>query len=783
MTRAATGAATEAAAGAARRLIAGALVWSLSGLGAAAQISLKNSCSDYLFQTTHDYAYWRHAAVTFDGQAGAFLVDRDFGLVFSASHAFRYDTAAGRVQPDRYAPAVDQKFRVIHRNEAADFVIMLPVGRNPFQDTDAPEFELATDNGAMWPGNAALNLRGAKGGPAEATPLQVRDFVLTRMLRSGDGAECAAPKAPVCCTEKCLQFASDHVAGDSGGPVYAPTGAVHAFLTSKRTNQGHAVPLALVRADVLSVGRKLLAGEIPGQAADFPWLAKAVAAYERRRATVERFIDDGGAVPSPAGLKRMMNPQGRARISNVTLALLLDAFGIAGFSTGAGGTLSDREDLVRILACAGFDRGLSASADQLAAANAVRIASGPAPDPGVIRVGIIHSLSGSMAAAEAPLSEAMLFLIDRQNRRGGLLGRRLVPVVADPASDWPLFAQKAERLSAAQRVDVVFGGRTTVSRKSMLPVFEAQNAILFYPARYEGEESQRNLFYTGAVPNQNAIPAAEWLAQTEGVERWALVGTDHVYARVTNRILSGWLRSRGVAAADIMTSYRPFGFAEWDGAVEEIRRFAEGGGRTAVLSTVTGADNAAFYAALARQEVSPRDIPVMALALEQADYAGPEDGAQAGRLVAGSYFPSVDLEASGDFDAAWREYRSDDSLRVDEAIEAQLIGFSMWAKAVEAAGTTAADAVIDAMVGVSVPNLTGGLATMLPNHHITKPLLIGEMTGKGEVAIIHRSAGLIAGDAWSDYLPESAGLISDWRSPVRCGDFDVRSGKCGRAGQ
>ncbi|WP_102960135.1 urea ABC transporter substrate-binding protein [Mangrovicella endophytica] len=398
-----------------------------------------------------------------------------------------------------------------------------------------------------------------------------------------------------------------------------------------------------------------------------------------------------------------------------------------------------------------------------------------------IKVGILHSLSGTMAISETTLKDAMLMLIDEQNKKGGLLGKKLEPVVVDPASDWPLFAEKARELISQQKVAATFGCWTSVSRKSVLPVFKELNSILFYPVQYEGEESERNVFYTGAAPNQQAIPAVDYL-MNEGVERWVLEGTDYVYPRTTNKILEAYLKAKGVAAEDIKVNYTPFGFSDWQTEVSAIKEFGAGGKKTAVVSTVNGDANVPFYKELANQGISAEDTPVVAFSVGEEELAGIDTKPLVGHLAAWNYFQSVDNPANAEFIAKWKAFTKNDKRVTNDPMEAHYIGFNMWVKAVEAAGTTDPDKVIDAMVGVSVPNLTGGYSSMGANHHITKPVLIGEIQDDGQFEVVYETPGLVLGDEWSDYLPESKPLIADWRAPMSCGNFNTETGKCGGAG-
>ncbi len=384
-----------------------------------------------------------------------------------------------------------------------------------------------------------------------------------------------------------------------------------------------------------------------------------------------------------------------------------------------------------------------------------------------------------MAISETALKDTMLMLIEKQNEAGGVLGRQLEPVVVDPASNWPLFAEKARELLEKEKVDVIFGNWTSVSRKSVLPVVEELNGLLFYPVQYEGEESSENVFYTGAAPNQQAIPAVDYLMNDLGVERWVLAGTDYVYPRTTNKILETYLKDKGVAAGDIMINYTPFGHSDWQTIVSDIKKFGSAGKKTAVVSTINGDANVPFYRELGNQGISATDIPVVAFSVGEQELSGIDTAPLVGHLAAWNYFMSVDNDANYDFIDAWVAYKDDDAAVTNDPMEAHYIGFNMYVEAVKKAGTTDVDEVKDAIIGVSVPNLTGGYATMMPNHHITKPVLIGEIQDNGQFSVVWETPSTVAGDAWSDFLPGSKDLISDWRAPLRCGNFNVVTGKCG----
>jgi urea transport system substrate-binding protein len=375
----------------------------------------------------------------------------------------------------------------------------------------------------------------------------------------------------------------------------------------------------------------------------------------------------------------------------------------------------------------------------------------------------------------------MLMLIDEQNKKGGVLGKKLEAVVVDPASNWPLFAEKAKELIEKDKVSVVFGCWTSVSRKSVLPVFKELDSILFYPVQYEGEESERNVFYTGAAPNQQAIPAVDYLMSADGgsVKRWVLEGTDYVYPRTTNKILAAYLKLKGVPDEDVMINYTPFGFSDWQTEVSKIKAFGSAGKKTAVVSTINGDANVPFYKELGNQGIKATDIPVVAFSVGEEELAGLDTKPLVGHLAAWNYFESIDTPANKDFIAKWHEFTKKANRTTNDPMEAHYIGFNMWVKGVEKAQSFEADKVIPAMIGVSVPNLTGGLSTMMPNHHITKPVYIGEIQGDGQLNTVWQTPGTVVAQEWSPYLEGSRDLIADWRPPMSCGNFNVKTGKCG----
>ena len=394
-----------------------------------------------------------------------------------------------------------------------------------------------------------------------------------------------------------------------------------------------------------------------------------------------------------------------------------------------------------------------------------------------IKIGVLHSLSGTMAISETTLKDAMLMLIEEQNKKGGVLGKKLEAVVVDPASNWPLFAEKARELIGKDKVVAVFGCWTSVSRKSVLPVFKELNSVLFYPVQYEGEESERNVFYTGAAPNQQAIPAVDYLVKEEKVERWVLAGTDYVYPRTTNKILEAYLKSKGVKSEDIMINYTPFGHSDWQTIVADIKKFGSAGKKTAVVSTINGDANVPFYKELepGRQGDGHPRRGILG-----------RRGRACGHRHQAARRPSRRLELLRNHQHARQQglhrkvegFHQERQARHQRSDGSALIGFNMWVKAVEKAGSTDPDKVIPAIVGVQVPNLTGGIAEMLPNHHVSKPVFIGEIKDNGQFDVVWKTEGLVPGDAWSKHLDGSKDLIADWKT-LNCGNYNTVTKKCG----
>ena len=386
---------------------------------------------------------------------------------------------------------------------------------------------------------------------------------------------------------------------------------------------------------------------------------------------------------------------------------------------------------------------------------------------GPIKVGVLHSLSGTMAISETVLKDTVLMAIDELNAKGGLLGRKLEAVVVDPASNWPLFAEKARQLISQDKVAAVFGCWTSVSRKSVLPVFEQLNSLLFYPVQYEGEELSKNVFYTGAAPNQQAIPAVEYLMSKDGGEakRWVLLGTDYVYPRTTNKILRAFLKSKGVAEADIMEEYTPFGHADYQTIIAKIKKFAGEGKRTAVVSTINGDSNVPFYKELGNQGLKATDVPVVAFSVGEEELRGVDTKPLVGHLAAWNYFMSLKNPANDDFVKKWTAYAKakgiaghKDKPITNDPMEATYIGFNMWAQAVAKAKSVETDKVIAAMAGQTFKAPSGITSKMdEKNHHLHKSVFIGEVQADGQFKVVWKTPGPVKANPWSPFIPENKG--------------------------
>lgn len=376
----------------------------------------------------------------------------------------------------------------------------------------------------------------------------------------------------------------------------------------------------------------------------------------------------------------------------------------------------------------------------------------PAQSGEAVRVGILHSSSGTMAISETALRDTMLMLIEQQNARGGVLGRPLEAVVYNPDSNWQLYAQHARQMIELDQVAVIFGCWTSASRKAVLPVVEEQDSLLFYPVQYEGQESSKNIVYVGATPNQQALPAIDYLREHRGIERWILAGTDYVYPRTTNRILAAYLADLGVPKEDVLLHYSPFGYQDWREPVARFRRFAAAGGKTAIVSTLNGDANIGFYRALQAQGVAASELPVLAFSVGEQELSGIDSVGLEGHLAAWNYFMRLDTPANKAFIEGWREYTGLADAVTNDPMEAHLLGFSLWVQAVEAAGTVEAPAVREALLGMQVWSLGGAELTVRDNNHMDKQAIVAEITADGGLSPIWKSPGVISPLPWSPYL-------------------------------
>ena len=409
-----------------------------------------------------------------------------------------------------------------------------------------------------------------------------------------------------------------------------------------------------------------------------------------------------------------------------------------------------------------FIKRISTLAGAIALSGGLGLASTSVLAQNTIKVGVLHSLSGTMAISETVLKDVTLMAIEEINAKGGLLGKKLEPVVVDPASNWPLFAEKGRQLLSQDKVAVTFGCWTSVSRKSVLPVYEELNGLLFYPVQYEGEELSKNVFYTGAAPNQQAIPAVEYLMSKDGgsAKRFVLLGTDYVYPRTTNKILRAFLHSKGITDADIMEEYTPFGHSDYQTIIGKIKKFAGEGKKTAVVSTINGDSNVPFYKELGNQGLKATDVPVVAFSVGEEELRGVDTKPLVGHLAAWNYFMSIKSPANDEFKKKWAAYAKKmklpnaDKPLTNDPMEAAYIGINMWAQAVTKAKTTDVDKVIAAMAGQTFKAPSGIVSTMDPkNHHLHKAVFIGEVKADGQFNVVWKTPGPVKAKPWSPYIP------------------------------
>ena len=380
-----------------------------------------------------------------------------------------------------------------------------------------------------------------------------------------------------------------------------------------------------------------------------------------------------------------------------------------------------------------------------------------------VKIGILHSLTGTMAISETSLRDAVLMAVKEINKSGGVLGKQIEPVVVDPASDWPRFADKARELINKEHVAVTFGCWTSVSRKSVLPVYEEYNQLLFYPVQYEGEEQSKNVFYTGAAPNQQLIPAAKYMMD-QGVTKFYLLGTDYVFPRTANKVLKAFLLAKNVPEANIAEEYTPFHHQDYQTIVGKIKTFAQGG-KACVLSTINGDSNVPFYKEFASQGLTSTDCPIMAFSVAEDELRAMDVPPLVGHLACWNYFMSIDTPENQKWVKNFQQYCADEKLpggadRVtDDPIEAAYFGVYVWKAACEKAGSFDVDKVRDAVYGMKFPAPGGEKKMDDKNQHTWKPVYVGEILKDGQFKIIYKSKGLVAPEPYSPYLHPDASKI------------------------
>lgn len=395
-----------------------------------------------------------------------------------------------------------------------------------------------------------------------------------------------------------------------------------------------------------------------------------------------------------------------------------------------------------------------------------------------IKVGIMYSLTGTLAISETPLKDELLMLIDEQNRKGGLLGKMIKPVIVDPASDWTLFSRLSKYLLTKEKVAAVFGCWASISRKAVIPYFEKYNGLLFYPVQFEGEESSYNIIYTGSTPNQQILPAIEYLKKERGIKRWYLLGSDYVFPRTANRIIEAYFKEHDVHDEDIFIKYTKLGHSDWDAIIREIKKFGKEGRKTAVISTLNGDANILFYEKMAENNIGPDLIPIMAFSVGEGElqYVDRKNLVE-GNLTSWSYFQSINTPENNAFIKAYQEFTRNPKAVTNDPMESQYIAFSLWVKAVEKAGTTDVDAVLDEIVGLETTNLSGETVKIQPNHLISKKAMIGELDKDGQFKIIWSSKENIPGKSWNEYLFNGEGYVADWVK-LKCGKYDLQDKLC-----
>ena len=383
-------------------------------------------------------------------------------------------------------------------------------------------------------------------------------------------------------------------------------------------------------------------------------------------------------------------------------------------------------------------------------------AASPAAAGDTIKVGILHSLSGTMAISETTVVDAEMLAIEEINAAGGVLGKKIEPIKEDGASDWPTFAEKATKLIDQDKVVVVFGGWTSASRKAMLPVFESKNHMLWYPVQYEGQECSKNVFYTGAAPNQQIEPAVEWLLKNKGKE-FFLVGSDYVFPRTANTIIKEQLKAKG--GKTVGEDYLPLGNTEVTPIITKIKQALPQGG--VIFNTLNGDSNVAFFKQIQSAGLTPDKYPVLSVSIaeEEVQQIGVEY--LLGQYAAWNYFQTVDTPANAKFVKAFKAKYGENRVTNDPA-EAAYIAVYLWKQAVEKAGVADdLDKVRLAAIGQEL-DAPGGMVKMYPNHHISKTVRIGEVNKDALFDVVWATEGPVVPIPWNQFVAETKGYSCDW---------------------
>ncbi|MBR8830872.1 MAG: Aliphatic amidase expression-regulating protein [Chroococcopsis gigantea SAG 12.99] len=418
-------------------------------------------------------------------------------------------------------------------------------------------------------------------------------------------------------------------------------------------------------------------------------------------------------------------------------------------------------------ACGGSNTPTTTASPEASPAASPEASPAAAGGGGTIKVGILHSLSGTMAISETSVVDAELLAIEEINKAGGVLGKQIEPIKEDGASDWPTFAEKATKLIDQDKVAVVFGCWTSASRKAVLPVFESKNHMLWYPVQYEGQECSKNIFYTGAAPNQQIEPAVDWLLKNKGKD-FFLVGSDYVFPRTANTIIKEQLKAKG--GKTVGEDYLPLGNTEVTPIITKIKQALPNGG--VIFNTLNGDSNVAFFKQIQAAGFTPEKYPVLSVSIAEEEVKQIGVEYLKGHLASWNYFMTVDSAPNKKFVEAFKAKYGADRV-TNDPMEAAYIMVYLWKQAVEKAGTADdLDKVRAAAVGqeLDAPN---GKVKVFPNHHISKTVRIGQVRDDGQFDVVWATEGPVAPIPWNQFVPETKGFACDWTDPAKGGKFKV----------